>query len=97
MRTPGTYHVNAIVGGKIVGGATTGCAECYHVNSANHTVAIAYTPDDARAIAALPQLIEAARDLCTFIEGLHDDGVITAPPKAYGRAVSALRLAGEEV
>jgi hypothetical protein len=61
--TAGPWHVNAIKNGRIVGDETAGEFDKLQINAANCTVATVYRAKDARAIAELPKLIEAARVL----------------------------------
>lgn len=59
--TPGTWHVNAIKTGRIVGDETAETFDKLQIHAANCTVATVYRSRDARLIAAAPALLEFVR------------------------------------
>ena len=63
QHTPGPWSVNAIKGNRIVGYAAS------QINNAHAIVATVYRPNDARVIAAVPELLALAERVAGHFEG----------------------------
>lgn len=74
--TPGPWHVNAIDSkrGRVTGDETSTGWGRLQVNSGNRTIATVYRANDARLIAAAPDMLEALRECVIALEMLGEEG-----------------------
>jgi hypothetical protein len=76
--TPGPWHVNAILGGRIVGDEkfTNPAPDKLQISNHNATVATVYRARDARLIAAAPELLAALQRIAAADPQHHQFAVL---------------------
>jgi hypothetical protein len=94
--TLGPWHCNAIAGQRITGDETSKDWDRLHINAANCTVARVYRPNDARLIAAAPDLLAACNailDCDTPTEDMGGDWGTVEWEEQVGHAIALARAA----